>query len=73
MVVRFLALQKMVEEKKAEAEKMNMKVAQDPAALDLVHQVLLSWRKKQIEMLSKYKTSSVRSSLIPNICLKEGR
>ena len=41
MVVRFLALQKMVEEKKAEAEKMNMKVAQDPAALDLVHQVLL--------------------------------
>ena len=39
MVVRFLALQKMVEEKKAEAEKMNMKVAQDPAALDLVHQV----------------------------------
>ena len=52
---------------------VNMKVAQDPAALDLVHQVLLSWRKKQIEMLSKYKTSSVRSSLIPNICLKEGR
>ena len=48
-----MALQKMVEEKKAEAEKMNMKVAQDPAALDLVHQVLLSGRQRQIEMPSK--------------------
>ena len=47
MVVRFLALQKMVEEKKAEAEKMNMKVTQDPAALDLVHQVLLIWGQKK--------------------------
>ena len=35
---RFLALQKMVEEKKAEAEKMNMKVAQEPP-MDVVHQV----------------------------------
>ena len=35
---RFLALQKMVEEKKAEAEKMNMKVAQEPS-MDLIHQV----------------------------------
>ena len=60
MVVRFLALQKMVEEKKAEAEKMNMKVTQDPTALDLVHQVLLSWRQKKIEMVSKYRTSNVR-------------
>ena len=42
-----MALQKMVEEKKAEAEKMNMKVAQDPAALDLVHQVLISRRQKK--------------------------
>ena len=73
MLVRFLALQKMVEEKKAEAEKMNMKVTQDPTALDLVHQVLISWRQRQIEMLSKYRTSNVRSFLIPNICLKEGR
>ena len=37
-IFRFLALQKMVEEKKAEAEKMNMKVAQEPS-MDLVHQV----------------------------------
>ena len=35
---RFLALQKMVEEKKAEAEKINMKVAQEPP-MDMVHQV----------------------------------
>ena len=37
-ISRFLALQKMVEEKKAEAEKMNMKVAQEPP-MDVVHQV----------------------------------
>ena len=37
-IFRFLALQKMVEEKKAEAEKMNMKVAQEPP-MDVVHQV----------------------------------
>ena len=47
-IFRFLALQKMVEEKKAEAEKMNMKVSQEPS-MDLVHQVKQTPFSKEIQ------------------------
>ena len=59
---RFLALQKMVEEKKAEAEKMNMKVAQEQP-MDMVHQVHTQYVLHTIEQARRCKMGVPSCSL----------